>query len=87
MFLQNKLVRSRKKLEELQSVLSVKRQNGFPIDANLLTHSGPGNEVEKYTNLIASYSVDNTLGNIDDAVNVLNTVCRGNVFMTNNILP
>ncbi|KAG8214726.1 hypothetical protein J3R82DRAFT_9814 [Butyriboletus roseoflavus] len=51
-FLQNKLIRSRGKLQELESVLSAKR-----------------NEVEKYTNLIASYSADNTLGNIDDAVN------------------
>ncbi|KAF8558331.1 hypothetical protein OG21DRAFT_1475027 [Imleria badia] len=51
-FLQNKLARSRGKLQELESDLGAKRD-----------------EVEKYSNLIASYSADNTLGNIDDAVN------------------
>ncbi|KAI9462227.1 hypothetical protein HD554DRAFT_2206560 [Boletus coccyginus] len=50
--LQNKLAHSRRKLQELESILSAKRD-----------------EVGKYTKSIASYSADNTLGNIDDVVN------------------
>lgn len=36
-----------------------------------------GDEVEKYSNLIATYSADNTLGSIDDAVNVLTSIVGG----------
>lgn len=42
-----------------------------------------GDDVVKYTNLIASYSADNTLGSIDDAVNVLiSTACGAYSYRT-----
>jgi hypothetical protein len=36
-----------------------------------------GDDIVKYTDLIASYSADNTLGSIDDAVNVLSSIACG----------
>ncbi|KIK97074.1 hypothetical protein PAXRUDRAFT_256847 [Paxillus rubicundulus Ve08.2h10] len=51
-FLQNKLARSRRKLQELEPTLDAKR-----------------GEAEKCASLVAAYSADDTLGNIDDAVN------------------
>lgn len=43
----------------------------------VLTHITAGGEVEKLANLVAAYSADNTLGNIDDAVNVLSVIVGG----------
>lgn len=82
-FLQNKLARCRKKLEELESALDAKRENDYLVDAQLLTRTVTDNEAEKYTNLIASCSVDNTLGNTDDALNVLSTItCDAHLYQT-----
>lgn len=73
-FLQNRLVRSRTKLQELESVLGAKREGAYILVTRDLTHTPAGDEVEQYTTLIASYSADNTLGNIDDAVNVWSSI-------------
>ncbi|KAF9236493.1 hypothetical protein BU15DRAFT_89110 [Melanogaster broomeanus] len=67
-FLQNKLARSRTKLQELDPVAN-------------------RDEVEKYAALVAAYSADETLGNVDDAVNgYLDAQHRAAFFSTSELV-
>lgn len=82
-FLQNKHARSWTKLQELESVLNGKREKCILVNVKMMSHTLTGNEAAKYVDLIASYSADNALANIDDAVNVLSFCCLWCIFIAN----
>jgi hypothetical protein len=66
-FLQNKLSRSRAKLQELGPLVDGKRTSqsgdGSPVDMNI---DGTGREQDQLLSLFLAYDADHSLGNTDD---------------------
>ena len=73
-FLQNKLSKSRAKLEELAPMIASRRKSSCDLFSSKFDTSLPrgfqGGEMEQFSKLAAAYTKDSSLGKIDDISDV-----------------
>ncbi|EGO23646.1 hypothetical protein SERLADRAFT_370507 [Serpula lacrymans var. lacrymans S7.9] len=86
-FLQNKLARSRNKLQELEPVLQAKRNNLNAVQSIFFADgdsNGLGDEVEKYGNFAAGYSSNDDSVNNDEVLSNYLEAKQQLVFYSNS---